>query len=61
VPVSYFFAGLEPGSDPPDEQLSRWETLNLVRFYYAMPEDARRRFLELVNASAATHGGALSR
>jgi transcriptional regulator with XRE-family HTH domain len=50
VSVSYFFAGLETDSDPPAEIFTRAETLDLVRFYYAMPEDARRRFLDAVKA-----------
>jgi len=50
IPVSDLFAG--PGTDPPDEQLTRAETLQLVQFYYAMPEDARRHFLEVVKAAA---------
>jgi transcriptional regulator with XRE-family HTH domain len=56
LPVSYFFAGL--GSNLPDEQLTRAETLSLVRFYYAMPEDARGRFLQRVKAAAKLGGGA---
>ena len=54
VPVSYFFAGLEPGSDPPDETLHERKHSSSSRFYYAMPENARRRFLEVVKAAA--HG-----
>jgi transcriptional regulator with XRE-family HTH domain len=51
IPVSDLFAGPD-SDDPPDEQLTRAETLQLVRFYYAMPEDARRHFLEVVKAAA---------
>ena len=32
------------------------ETLDLVRFYYAMPEEARKRFLDVVNAGAKLCG-----
>jgi transcriptional regulator with XRE-family HTH domain len=52
VPVSYFFAGLEPGNDPPDGHLTRAETLKLVRFYYEMPESVRSSFLQMVKAVA---------
>jgi len=52
VPVSRFFSGLEPGSDPADEHLTRTETRTLIRFYYAMPEDARSAFLAVVRAAA---------
>lgn len=50
VPISSFFAGL--GSDPTDDHLMRAETLKLIRFYYAMPEEARSPFLEVVKATA---------
>lgn len=53
VPVSYFFEGLE-GSDASGENhsihgdlLADKEALELVRSYYAIPENQRRRLFEL--------------
>lgn len=50
VPVSFFFEGLE--SDAPDrvaegDILADKEALELVRSYYAIPENQRRRLFEL--------------
>jgi transcriptional regulator with XRE-family HTH domain len=58
VPVSFFFEGL--GSDPARDTapagsgdlLSDREALELIRFYYALPETQRRRFLDLAHALA---------
>ncbi|MEM9436272.1 MAG: helix-turn-helix transcriptional regulator [Pseudomonadota bacterium] len=57
VPVSFFFAGLEGTDDPsgaepmePDVQgdiLADKEALELVRSYYAIPENQRRQLFEL--------------
>lgn len=53
VPVSFFFEGLEGGAEPetdhalPDDILADKEALELVRSYYAIPENQRRRLFEL--------------
>lgn len=62
VPVSYFFEGMpeEIASDasaddqtPAGDVLSRRETLDLVRAYYRIPDEAiRRRLGELVRSLA---------
>ena len=55
VPAAFFFEGLReqraqpggaPGAVPPD-MLSDKEALELVRTYYAIPENQRRRLFEL--------------
>lgn len=53
VPISFFFIGLEPGAEPSvDEKLEQAETLELIRFYYMMPEAARRQFFEMLKSAA---------
>lgn len=50
VPVSFFFDGLgngEAGQDERGDFLSDKEALELVRSYYAIPENQRRRLFEL--------------
>ena len=54
VPVSFFFEGIETetsgtSSDRhlPSDILADKEALELVRFYYAIPETQRRRLFEL--------------
>ncbi|ARC89686.1 helix-turn-helix domain-containing protein [Rhodovulum sp. MB263] len=53
VPVSFFFEGLDgrsaeqSTSGMPDDLLSDKEALELVRSYYAIPENQRRRLFEL--------------
>ena len=51
VPVSFFFEGLEGGVDPkatlPGDVLADREALELVRSYYAIPENQRRQIFEL--------------
>lgn len=53
VPVSFFFEGLEEdheraeGTTLPGDILSDKEALELVRSYYAIPENQRRRLFEL--------------
>ncbi|TCP41759.1 helix-turn-helix domain-containing protein [Rhodovulum marinum] len=53
VPVSFFFEGLDgksaevAGQGMPDDLLSDKEALELVRSYYAIPENQRRRLFEL--------------
>ena len=53
VSVSFFFDGLQTGTDDatkgalPDDILADREALELVRSYYAIPENQRRRLFEL--------------
>jgi transcriptional regulator with XRE-family HTH domain len=54
VPVSFFFEGLDDsgkaegaGSMLPDDLMGHKEALDLVRSYYAIPENQRRRLFEL--------------
>ena len=53
VPVSFFFEGLDEEakdggkSAVPDDLMGDKEALDLVRSYYAIPENQRRRLFEL--------------
>jgi transcriptional regulator with XRE-family HTH domain len=54
VPVSFFFLGLDadqdkeaPSSDLPGDILTDKEALELLRSYYAIPENQRRRLFDL--------------
>lgn len=53
VPVSFFFEGLENQADDtvsdtsPSDVFADKEALELVRSYYAIPENQRRRLFEL--------------
>ncbi len=53
VPVAYFFEGLEASggetrsSNIPGDLLADREALELVRSYYAIPENQRRRLFDL--------------
>lgn len=53
VPVSFFFEGLDveaenrPGEAVPADLMGDKEALDLVRSYYAIPENQRRRLFEL--------------
>ena len=54
VPVSFFFEGLDESekaegkkSAMPDDLMGHKEALDLVRSYYAIPENQRRRLFEL--------------
>ncbi|AUC54710.1 MAG: helix-turn-helix domain-containing protein [Sagittula sp.] len=54
VPVSFFFEGIEnensevaSGDNVPADILGDKEALDLVRSYYAIPENQRRRLFEL--------------
>jgi len=54
VPVSFFFEGLEGADKPsadkssvPADLMGDKEALDLVRSYYAIPENQRRRLFEL--------------
>jgi transcriptional regulator with XRE-family HTH domain len=64
VPVSYFFEGVDraDGAEgaaqsenaPPGDILSDKEALELVRSYYAIPENQRRRLFELARVLSDT-------
>ena len=51
VPVSFFFDGISDGkladADTPSDLMGDKEALDLVRSYYAIPENQRRRLFEL--------------
>lgn len=53
VPVSFFFEGLEGhdvtlgGDGAPNDILADKEAMELVRSYYAIPENQRRRLFDL--------------
>ncbi len=54
VPVSFFFEGLDhkdpettPANGIPADPMAEREALELVRSYYAIPENQRRRLFEL--------------
>ncbi len=53
VPVSFFFEGLEDGEAAeksgtvPGDLLADKEALELIRSYYSIPENQRRRLFEL--------------
>ncbi len=55
VPVTYFYEGMEPGKKAPprDEKLTKRETLELVRAYYAISDrGVRDKIRGLVKAAA---------
>lgn len=59
MPVSFFFDGLEPGKGgtaetADDGLLQNKETMDLIRAYYALNENPRRRLLELAKALSVT-------
>ena len=53
VSVGYFFEGLDasacsgPGKDVPGDILADKEALELIRSYYSIPENQRKRLFEL--------------
>ncbi len=51
VPVAFFFEGYEgvdfPGSNEQGDLLADKEALDLVRSYYAIPENQRRKLFDL--------------
>ncbi|MGR3491710.1 MAG: helix-turn-helix domain-containing protein [Shimia sp.] len=49
VPVSFFFEGLEDaeGVNQPADMMADKEAMELVRSYYAIPENQRRRLFDL--------------
>jgi transcriptional regulator with XRE-family HTH domain len=64
VPVSYFFEGMDRADAPeaageaethrPGDILSDKEALELIRSYYAIPENQRRRLFELARVLSDT-------
>lgn len=53
VAPSFFFEGLDDADGPrpaTDDVLEKKETLELLRTYFAIPEDQRRRLFELARA-----------
>ncbi len=58
VPVTYFYEGMEPGKNAPprDEQLTKRETLELVRAYYAISDPAVRDSIRKLTQAAAKLG-----
>ncbi|GIX13049.1 MAG: transcriptional regulator [Paracoccaceae bacterium] len=59
VPVSFFFEGAAEGAGEsmpagaPDDPLADREALELIRSYYAIPEEQRRRLFELARVLSA--------
>jgi transcriptional regulator with XRE-family HTH domain len=61
VPISFFFGDLQlddekqtPGEQASRERMERPETIELIRLYYAIPdENVRQQFLQMVKAVAA--------
>jgi hypothetical protein len=60
-PSSLFFDGLTPGTPEENalrERLEQPATIELVRFYYAIPDHrVRRQFLEMVKVVAVRKQG----
>ena len=55
VPVSHFFDGLDDGHAHVDQDvLSDKEAMELVRSYYAIPENQRRRLFDLARVLSET-------
>ena len=65
VPVSYFFSDLRSeaaaaneAEEAQRERLHRPESIELTRFYYAIPDaELRQRFLDMVKAAAQPAAG----
>jgi transcriptional regulator with XRE-family HTH domain len=63
VPISFFFGDLQlntsgtPEERESRERIERPETIELIRLYYAIPDQrVRQQFLEMVKAVAASCG-----
>ena len=53
MPIGYFFPG-DQSQHRPNEQLQRPESIELIRFFYAIPDGPKRQqFLEMVRVSAS--------
>ena len=57
VPVEWFFEGAAGYSKPKDQLYMKTETLKLVRYFLACPQDVRGQLRSLVNAVAEAKGG----
>jgi transcriptional regulator with XRE-family HTH domain len=62
VSVSYFFSDMQPASTPDEhearERMERFETIELIRYYCAIPDErVRNRFHDLVKAIARVAQG----
>jgi transcriptional regulator with XRE-family HTH domain len=54
MPIAYFFPA-DQGPDQPNEQLQRPESIELIRFYYAIPDPRmRQQFFEMVKTVSAS-------
>jgi transcriptional regulator with XRE-family HTH domain len=58
MPISFFFQGFGVDATPEErerrERMERSETIDLIRFFYAIPDErVRERFLEMVKVVAA--------
>ena len=62
APVSYFFEDIAGGptgeNDPLNSEANARESADLLRAYYAIPADARRRLFELVRTLGTQTTGA---
>jgi len=64
VPISFFFSDLTvddekqtPAEQVSRERMERPETIELIRLYYAIPdENVRQQFLQMVKAVATATG-----
>jgi transcriptional regulator with XRE-family HTH domain len=54
MPIGYFFP-MDQVPDQPNEQLQRPESIELIRFYYAIPDPRmRQQFFEMVKTVSAS-------
>jgi transcriptional regulator with XRE-family HTH domain len=54
MPIGYFFPGHQ-GQRPPNEQLQRPESIELIRFFYAIPNArTRQQFFEMMKTASAS-------
>ena len=54
MPIGYFFPG-DQGQHPPNEQLQRPESIELIRFFYAIPNArTRQQFFEMMKTASAS-------
>jgi transcriptional regulator with XRE-family HTH domain len=54
MPIGYFFPGHQ-GQHPPNEQLQRPESIELIRFFYAIPNARmRQQFFEMMKTASAS-------
>jgi transcriptional regulator with XRE-family HTH domain len=54
MPIGYFFPG-DQGQDRPNEQLQRPESIELIRFFYAIPNArTRQQFFEMMKTASAS-------